>query len=412
MTVINFQVIIVNDAGQWVSRMTRPADTALFAILADALAEHRLAGGTAEWVVRCTGVLLGWEQRLQDILVAFKEPLALVVQARSYAIPGPRAAVVVPPPASPPPIPPPGAPSGVGQPPPKEQDIFADADIPRKDEEGSEVVSFDVETDDFDRVLGPETPFADLECPSGISLENPEDSEVVALDEDVDEEEADILVRRRVSRAALEEPPRQVERRATVRYYSRMNPERLFPLLVVLSRKSIQKVVKKAVKQAESAGFRVTEGSVVEVEPILPGCNVYPPREPVTIEKSVAQATFWVVPYVLGRVQHARVVVRQDGRVLAEVPLQVKVVKQTAAIVAGVLSLVLPYASKAAEHFGLDWTTQQQQGFALYWWLARAVLGVLRPEVLGLGLLLLTAALYLAMRPRKREVFWDIEPVS
>src|SRR5208337_1057935 len=36
-----------------------------------------------------------------------------------------------------------------------------------------------------------------------------------------------------------------VERQATIRYYSQMAPERMFPLLVVISRKAIMEVVKR-----------------------------------------------------------------------------------------------------------------------------------------------------------------------
>src|SRR5262249_23121759 len=41
-----------------------------------------------------------------------------------------------------------------------------------------------------------------------------------------------------------------VEGQATVRYYQQMNPERMFPLLVVLSKKAVQEVVKRGVAQA------------------------------------------------------------------------------------------------------------------------------------------------------------------
>src|SRR5262249_15391819 len=44
--------------------------------------------------------------------------------------------------------------------------------------------------------------------------------------------------------------PRMVERQAAVRYYHRINPERTFPLLVVLSRKKILEAVKRNVSQA------------------------------------------------------------------------------------------------------------------------------------------------------------------
>src|SRR5262249_3359266 len=137
--------------------------------------------------------------------------------------------------------------------------------------------------------------------------------------------------------------PRPVERRATVRYYHRMNPERTFPLLVILSRHEVEAVVKRNVSQAQSQAFTVNEGTLVEIEPVLPGCACYPPRERVRIGGGEVSVTFWVVPQVMGRVMQARVVVRQEGDVLAEVPLEMRVVKQSATRLMGALSLVLPF---------------------------------------------------------------------
>ncbi|MBP3958050.1 hypothetical protein J8F10_22570 [Gemmata sp. G18] len=69
-----------------------------------------------------------------------------------------------------------------------------------------------------------------------------------------------------------------------MRYYTRMNPDRMFPLLVILSEEEIAEIVKEKVKQAVSETFSVEEGSVVEVEPVLPGCDCYPrdTRSPLT----------------------------------------------------------------------------------------------------------------------------------
>src|SRR5205807_2180150 len=103
----------------------------------------------------------------------------------------------------------------------------------------------------------------------------------IDLDDEIelcDEPPLPMPVRRRKGKAGQPVP---VERRAAVRYYHRMNPERMFPLLVVLSRQSLQEVVKRGVAQAESTGFRVALDSLVEVEPILPGCGCFPPKEQV-----------------------------------------------------------------------------------------------------------------------------------
>lgn len=216
-----------------------------------------------------------------------------------------------------------------------------------------------------------------------------------------------------VSTAAQEDVVSEtVQRRGTVRYYSRMNPERMFPFLVILSEETIQQVVKRHVEQQQSQQFEVALRSVVEIEPIVPGCSCYPPKDLVTIVPGRTQSTFWVVPHVLGSIQHARVVIRQDGNVLAEVPLQIKVVKQTAALVMGLLSLGMPYLSMAMKHMRLDFESQKQEGFPIFAWLGQALFEQLTPGILGAGLLLLTGFLYLLMRPRRRDVFWDITPAD
>jgi hypothetical protein len=201
-----------------------------------------------------------------------------------------------------------------------------------------------------------------------------------------------------------------VGRRATVRYYHRMSPERLFPLLVVLSRRGVQAVAKRGVAQGQSEEFRVAEGSRVEVEPILPGCACYPPKEQVRVGPGEATCTFWVVPHVLGRLRQARVVVRQAGATLAEVPLEGRVARQSATLLMGALSLVLPFVLLLLKHFGLDFESQLEDGFGLYARLAGWLLGALTPELLTVLLLAATLSLYLWLRPRKRDVFWDVRP--
>lgn len=204
---------------------------------------------------------------------------------------------------------------------------------------------------------------------------------------------------------------RSTTRRATVRYYSRMNPDRMFPLLVILSKEEVAEIVKAKVKQAQSEAFQVEEGSVVEVEPVLPGCDCYPPRHALTVDADgTTSATIWVVPRVLGRVQGARVLIRQGTTVLAEVPLDVRVAKQTLAVACGLLSLAAPYMTMGLKSLKLDYESQKADGFPLYQRAGSWVAENLRPEWLGLGFLALAFLLYLWMRPRRRDVFWDVNP--
>jgi hypothetical protein len=230
--------------------------------------------------------------------------------------------------------------------------------------------------------------------------------------EECAEEESDVACPRTepapAARSRLKASP-FVERQATVRYYHRMNPERMFPLLVVLSKKAVEEAVKRGVAQAHSERFRVEADSPVEVEPVLPGCACFPPKEQVTVRQETVCVTFWVVPHVLGKVMHARVVIRQEGRVLAEVPLEACVVKQTLAVLLGGLGLVLPFVLLLLKHFHLDFESQLDDGFGLYAQAASWGLRSLSPELLA-GLLLAAAGgAYFWLRPRKRDVFWDVQ---
>lgn len=203
--------------------------------------------------------------------------------------------------------------------------------------------------------------------------------------------------------------PEPVERRAHVRYYDRMNPERMFPLLVVLSKGELAAVAKRRVAQASSGAFQVQRDSMVEVEPILPGCDCYPRKERIRIGEGDSTATFWVVPRVLGQVMQARVLVRQRLTVLAEVPLDIVVRRKTLALVLGAFGLLLPLLMVILKQFRLDLESQMQDGFPLVATILNWLMKGISPEALGGGLLLLAGVAYLWLRPRKRDVFWDID---
>ncbi len=231
------------------------------------------------------------------------------------------------------------------------------------------------------------------------------------VSEDADEEEEAAPPAGKAKMSGGTMARRSTSRRATVRYYSRMNPDRMFPLLVILSKEEVAEIVKAKVKQAQSEAFQVEEGSVVEVEPVLPGCDCYPPRHALTVAADgTTSATIWVVPRVLGRVHGARVLIRQGTKVLAEVPLDVKVAKQTLAVACGLLSLAAPYMTMGLKSLKLDYESQKADGFPLYQRAGGWVAENLRPEWLGLGFLALAFLLYLWMRPRRRDVFWDVNP--
>lgn len=203
-----------------------------------------------------------------------------------------------------------------------------------------------------------------------------------------------------------------VKRRATVRYYSRMNPERVYPLLVILTREMVEKVAKKGVAQRTSGPFTVDVESPVEIEPVLPGCDCHPPKVVTRLGAADLTVTFRVVPRVLGKVDGATVSIRQDHASLAEVGLEVRVVQRTWVALSGVLTFLLPGLSAALKHFGLDFESQRDAGFSLYLSVARLVFDRVSPLGLTAAGGALTGLLWWLARPRIRDVFWDIEKIG
>jgi TatA/E family protein of Tat protein translocase len=203
-----------------------------------------------------------------------------------------------------------------------------------------------------------------------------------------------------------------VKRRATVRYYSRMNPERVYPLLVLITRGQVARVHKRHTDQRTSAPFAVDLDAPVEIEPVLPGCDCYPPRVVTRLGQGDLALTFRVVPHVLGQVDGAVVSIRQDHACLAEVALDVKVAKRTLVALSGAAAFLLPGLSAALKHFGLDFETQKEQGFSLYLAVAQLVFDRVSPLALTGLLGVATALLWWLTRPRMRDVFWDGEKLG
>jgi hypothetical protein len=220
----------------------------------------------------------------------------------------------------------------------------------------------------------------------------------LALEEDDDDE-----VR---AAPAKSKQDRSTERRATVRYYSRMNPERVFPLLVMLTRQEVEKVVKRHVEQTATGPLTLAADVPLEIEPVLPGCMCYPPKVVTRLGSADDVFTFHVVPHVLGSVTGARVFIRQDHTTLAEIKLDIRVVQRTIVLVSALSALFLPTASAVLNHFGIDFTPKD--GSNPYLAAMNFVFKQVRPELMMAALTALTGVLFWFTRPNGRDVFWDI----
>ena len=202
-----------------------------------------------------------------------------------------------------------------------------------------------------------------------------------------------------------------VTRQSTVRYFSKMNPDRVYPLLVTITERRLEKVRIAGVRQATSAEFQVQVDMPIEIEPIIPGCECYPQRITVIAGKGDFSARFHVVPSAVGRIDGATVVIRQSHVILSQVPLEVTVIPQTHAIMSAAMTFAAPSLSAAMDHFGLDFQALPGQG-NLYLSVAHLLFDQISPLTLTLALGVVTSALAWHAWPRSRDVFWEVQARS
>lgn len=194
----------------------------------------------------------------------------------------------------------------------------------------------------------------------------------------------------------------EVSRRTTVHYFEQMHPQRNFPLRVWLSRDAIAKPDIRGVAEAEGDEFAVAASRpVVQVIPHFPGCMILPGSLELDVTPDRVEALFWVTPLAVGKLDHARVEIWQDGRLLSRIPTPCRVVRQTLAkfmLAGGILSPVIGV--------GLELMGVELKG-VLPW-----LVGALEPVATGVGgfvnlgliaaggIFALAAGVYAAARPR------------
>jgi hypothetical protein len=415
MTTVQLQLIVRYQGREIIEEVTESATAVVGSVLYAVLGRHGLLGPEIVWVVSFNGRPLRLEARLADTLAGVEEGQRITLKITGELLSSPEVAAW-----------------GGGPVEPDFDLALEEGDAASDEESGSQVVALEDEEavdEAAETVQRPKKKAAKKKKPAADEESGDEDlgemleggdeepledfAEVEDEEAAAEEEEEAVPARAATDRARVTASHRQeVERQATVRYYNRMNPQRMYPLLVVLSERKLLEVVKKHVEQATSKRFRVGLDSIVEIEPVLPGCDCYPPQEAVQVSNGEARATFYIVPHVLGEVMAPRVVVRQGGQVLAEIPLQIRVVRQSAAVVMGLVALLLPFVSALLKHYHIDFESQLEEGFDAYARVAHLVITSFSPGVLTLGLLGMTCGTYLWFRPRRREVFFDMTPVT
>lgn len=201
------------------------------------------------------------------------------------------------------------------------------------------------------------------------------------------------------------------ETRLLVRYYSTMNPETIFPLNISFSSKVLGQIRSKNISQIASNNFKFNVNESLVIEPIIPGCQCYPPKQEIFLNENVT-FTFYVFPQVIGKIDGAFVRILQNHIELEKVKLQIKVKKKTLALFFGVAAFLLPALSSVLKFYGLDFETQKAQDFSLYIFLIRFVFEYLSPSVLMAGLCGITLVSWLWATPSEEELFWDMKKIG
>lgn len=188
-------------------------------------------------------------------------------------------------------------------------------------------------------------------------------------------------------------------RRATVDYFARMTVQKVFPLTVTLAPWSGGRTLAPDAARAVSDAFTVDPAKWIEVEPVLPGCAVYPAKQLVPGGVVLSELRFWVVPQVTGGIPG--VVYVRNGDQQRAVRLAITVSTPRRAAWTAAAGLALPYASAVMKHYHLDFESQLGSGFAPLHRAARTLLDLVGTGPLCAALLAASLGLWLWARPRR-----------
>ena len=201
------------------------------------------------------------------------------------------------------------------------------------------------------------------------------------------------------------------ETRLTVRYYSTMNPEMVFPLTVTLSSKIVERIKSKKISQDTSNKFKFKVHESLEIEPMIPGCQCYPPKQGIMLNGD-ASITFYVAPQVVGKIEGAYVRVLQNHIELEKVNLRLRVKKKNLVLLSGFAAFLLPGISTLLKLYDLDFENQKAQGFSMYISLLQFAFDYLSPWSLMACLCGITTITWLWATPSEEELFWDMKKVG
>ena len=195
------------------------------------------------------------------------------------------------------------------------------------------------------------------------------------------------------------------ETRATVRYFSRMNPERVYPLVLKFSKDAFDQPFDETTDQITSSKFSLHKDFPVEIEPVIPGCICYPAKQTVFVKGDI-QVVFHVVPQVVGKLKGALIEIRQKHVLVKTLHLDMDVVKKTFAMVMGFATFVMPILSIGLKAINLDFDSQKNAGYGDYLKIFKFFFIWLPTWVLFIIFGIVFLIIWLLTRPEEHQDFW------
>jgi hypothetical protein len=146
-----------------------------------------------------------------------------------------------------------------------------------------------------------------------------------------------------------------------------MNPERNFPLDVVITGRDVKVVAARGMKVAVGRQMLELDPSdpLLTVIPRFAGCLVVPPRLQLDVSPETVTARFWVTPLAEGDLPDACIELRYRGKLVESLPTPTQIVARTTARIFLGLGLLSPVILQTLEGIGWTFSQEVREGFPL-----------------------------------------------
>lgn len=208
-------------------------------------------------------------------------------------------------------------------------------------------------------------------------------------------------------------PARTMEQRnVSVRYFSQMNPGKVFPLLVVVSHDRIKHVSNSRIAEAQAASLEMDARTSLWIEPIVPGCTCYPAKTEIRLDRPVIEEAFWLVPEVSGVVEGAQVELRQNGKLIDSLPLNIRVRSKAWVWIWALCSGIVPILSDLLSLLDPSLSSTSRGASASVLSVLAEIGRTIPPIAFFAFFATLSAAIALLVRPKQEQSFWDIAGIE